>query len=77
MQKLHVTDIHKRFGDTEVLKGIGLDAAAGDVISIIGSSGSGKSTFLRCRARGVARQLSGAVGLVPARQGPFPAAVGA
>ena len=48
MQKLHVTDIHKRFGDTEVLKGIGLDAAAGDVISIIGSSGSGKSTFLRC-----------------------------
>ncbi|SEP82340.1 amino acid ABC transporter ATP-binding protein, PAAT family [Faunimonas pinastri] len=48
MQKLHVSDIHKRFGSVEVLKGISLDAAAGDVISIIGSSGSGKSTFLRC-----------------------------
>lgn len=48
MQKLQITDIHKRFGATEVLRGIGLEAAAGDVISIIGSSGSGKSTFLRC-----------------------------
>jgi len=41
-------DIHKRFGDNEVLKGISLSARDGDVISIIGSSGSGKSTFLRC-----------------------------
>ncbi|MGQ9365733.1 ABC transporter ATP-binding protein [Azospirillum sp. ST 5-10] len=48
MQKLYVSDIHKRYGSTEVLKGIGLEASAGDVISIIGSSGSGKSTFLRC-----------------------------
>lgn len=48
MQKLYVSDIHKQYGSTEVLKGIGLEAAAGDVISIIGSSGSGKSTFLRC-----------------------------
>jgi ABC-type histidine transport system ATPase subunit len=48
MQKLHITDIHKRFGAIEVLKGVGLEAAAGDVISIIGSSGSGKSTLLRC-----------------------------
>ena len=41
-------DIHKRFGDNEVLRGISLTAAEGEVISMIGSSGSGKSTFLRC-----------------------------
>lgn len=41
-------DIHKSFGSVEVLKGISLTAHDGDVISIIGSSGSGKSTFLRC-----------------------------
>jgi arginine/ornithine transport system ATP-binding protein len=46
--KLQAIDIHKRFGDNEVLKGVSLEAHAGDVISIIGSSGSGKSTFLRC-----------------------------
>ncbi|MCR4377852.1 MAG: ATP-binding cassette domain-containing protein [Rhodospirillales bacterium] len=45
---LEVTDIHKRFGGMEVLKGISLTAKRGDVISILGSSGSGKSTFLRC-----------------------------
>jgi ABC-type histidine transport system ATPase subunit len=41
-------DIHKSFGSLEVLKGISMTAHDGDVISIIGSSGSGKSTFLRC-----------------------------
>jgi arginine/ornithine transport system ATP-binding protein len=46
--KLQALDIHKRFGTNEVLKGVSLQARAGDVISIIGSSGSGKSTFLRC-----------------------------
>ena len=46
--KLQVDNIHKRFGSNEVLKGVSLKAHAGDVISIIGSSGSGKSTFLRC-----------------------------
>ena len=45
---LQVDNIHKRFGSNEVLKGVSLSAHAGDVISIIGSSGSGKSTFLRC-----------------------------
>ena len=45
---LDVTDIHKSFGETEILKGISLKAMRGDVVSIIGSSGSGKSTFLRC-----------------------------
>lgn len=46
--KLAALDIHKRYGDNEVLKGVTLEANAGDVISIIGASGSGKSTFLRC-----------------------------
>jgi octopine/nopaline transport system ATP-binding protein len=41
-------EIKKRFGSLEVLKGISLTAAREDVISIIGASGSGKSTFLRC-----------------------------
>ena len=41
-------DIHKNFGALEVLRGISLTAHEGDVISVIGSSGSGKSTFLRC-----------------------------
>lgn len=45
---LTVTDIHKSFGDNDVLKGVSLTASEGEVISIIGSSGSGKSTFLRC-----------------------------
>ena len=41
-------DIRKSFGDNEVLRGVSLRAETGDVISMIGSSGSGKSTFLRC-----------------------------
>jgi len=48
MYKLTVDNLHKKFGDNEVLKGVSMKAKAGDVISIIGSSGSGKSTFLRC-----------------------------
>jgi octopine/nopaline transport system ATP-binding protein len=45
---LSVKDIRKAFGGIDVLKGISLDAHEGDVISILGASGSGKSTFLRC-----------------------------
>ena len=45
---LAVEGIHKRFGSVEVLKGISLEAREQDVVSILGSSGSGKSTFLRC-----------------------------
>ncbi|WEZ85959.1 ATP-binding cassette domain-containing protein (plasmid) [Rhizobium sp. 32-5/1] len=45
---LCVVDLKKRFGHLEVIKGLSLQAQRGDVISILGSSGSGKSTFLRC-----------------------------
>ncbi|MBU9320697.1 ABC transporter ATP-binding protein [Burkholderia gladioli] len=48
MHKLFVDDLHKQYGSNEVLKGVSLKAHAGDVISVIGSSGSGKSTMLRC-----------------------------
>ena len=41
-------NIHKSFGNLHVLRGLSLNAKKGDVISILGSSGSGKSTFLRC-----------------------------
>ncbi len=45
---LEIEDIHKSFDSLEVLKGVSLNAQAGDVISLVGASGSGKSTFLRC-----------------------------
>ncbi len=45
---LVVDNLHKRYGEREVLKGVSLSAKPGDVITLIGSSGSGKSTFLRC-----------------------------
>ncbi len=41
-------DVHKSFGQLEVLKGISMDLMKGDVVCIIGPSGSGKSTFIRC-----------------------------
>jgi ABC-type histidine transport system ATPase subunit len=47
-EALRVRDMHKSFGPHEVLKGISLTAHEHDVIAILGSSGSGKSTFLRC-----------------------------
>jgi arginine/ornithine transport system ATP-binding protein len=46
--RLQAQGIVKRFGASEVLKGVSLQARQGDVISMIGASGSGKSTFLRC-----------------------------
>ena len=48
MAKVEIRNLHKRFGDNEVLKGIDCDIETGEVVCVIGPSGSGKSTFLRC-----------------------------
>ena len=45
---ISVLDLHKKFGDIEVLSGISVEINKGDVVCVIGPSGSGKSTFLRC-----------------------------
>ena len=45
---LEVNELHKSYGNLEVLKGVSLLAQEGDVVTMIGASGSGKSTFLRC-----------------------------
>ena len=45
---LSVVDLKKNFGSLEVLKGVNVEIEKGDVVCIIGASGSGKSTFLRC-----------------------------
>jgi polar amino acid transport system ATP-binding protein len=45
---IELTDVHKSFGRTEVLKGITASVEKGEVVCIIGPSGSGKSTILRC-----------------------------
>ncbi len=46
--KIHVDNLHKSYGKSEVLKGISTDVYEGEVVVVIGPSGSGKSTFLRC-----------------------------
>lgn len=48
MSVIQVNNIHKRFGDKEILKGVDLSVKKGEVLTIIGPSGSGKTTFLRC-----------------------------
>ncbi|MGF1844938.1 MULTISPECIES: amino acid ABC transporter ATP-binding protein [Vibrio] len=45
---IKLTNIHKSFGDNEILKGIDLEIKQGEIIVVIGSSGTGKSTLLRC-----------------------------
>ena len=45
---LEIRDLHKAYGQLEVIKGVDITAHKGDVVSLIGSSGSGKSTILRC-----------------------------
>ena len=47
-EAIRIGDLHKSFGSLEVLKGASLTAREGDVVAIIGGSGSGKSTMLRC-----------------------------
>ncbi len=49
--KIHVENLVKNFGHTQVLKGITTDILEGEVVCVIGPSGSGKSTFLRCMNR--------------------------
>ncbi|WP_035784189.1 amino acid ABC transporter ATP-binding protein [Butyrivibrio sp. MC2021] len=48
MALLEIKDVSKYFDDKEVLKGVSLKVEKGDVVSILGASGSGKTTFLRC-----------------------------
>ena len=48
MAILEVRDLHKKFGDTVVLDGVGISVNKGDVIAVLGPSGGGKTTFLRC-----------------------------
>ncbi|MEX0337609.1 MAG: ABC transporter ATP-binding protein [Arenibacterium sp.] len=45
---IEIKNLHKSYGELEVLKGVSISAHRGDVVSLIGSSGSGKSTLLRC-----------------------------
>ncbi|MBN1044724.1 MULTISPECIES: amino acid ABC transporter ATP-binding protein [unclassified Clostridium] len=45
---LRISDVKKKFGDTEVLKGINLNIAPGEILVIVGPSGGGKTTLLRC-----------------------------
>jgi polar amino acid transport system ATP-binding protein len=60
MALLEISDLRKAYGNTEVLKKISLDIDRGEVIAIIGKSGSGKSTFLRC-LNGLETPTSGTV----------------
>ena len=45
---LQIDNLHKAYGELEVIKGVSISAQKGDVVALIGSSGSGKSTLLRC-----------------------------
>ncbi|MBP5471953.1 MAG: amino acid ABC transporter ATP-binding protein, partial [Lachnospiraceae bacterium] len=57
---ISIHDLSKSFGDHEVLRKIDMDISKGEIICIVGSSGSGKSTFLRCINK-LERQTSGKI----------------
>ena len=66
------SQVHKSFGDLEVLKGVDLDVKKGEVVAILGPSGSGKTTFLRCinfLERGDAGTISVNGFTVPCKEG--------
>ena len=60
MSLVEITDIHKSFGTVEVLKGVSLRVEKGEIVAVIGRSGSGKSTMLRC-VNGLERVQSGRI----------------
>ena len=60
MPLVEMSDVHKRFGEIEVLKGVSLALEKGEIVAIIGRSGSGKSTLLRC-LNGLERVQSGRI----------------
>ena len=64
MATLELTDIRKSFGSTDILKGVSLDIADGEFLSLVGPSGCGKSTLLRIIA-GLESQTSGSVRIGP------------
>lgn len=45
---IQARDVHKAFGDLTILKGVSLEVRKGEVVVLIGASGSGKTTFIRC-----------------------------
>jgi len=79
-EALRAHDIHKSFGAIEVLKGVSLTAHEGEVVAMLGASGSGKSTFLRCLNllerpdRGTITVAGEAMTLKPGRDGRLDAA---
>lgn len=57
---IELVDVHKRYGEREVIRGVSMTVAAGEVVCVIGPSGSGKSTLLRC-INGLERHEAGRI----------------
>jgi polar amino acid transport system ATP-binding protein len=74
MPAVIIDNVHKSFGDNEVLKGVSLVVEPGQVVAVIGRSGSGKSTLLRC-INGLETMQSGAIEVAGHKIGRDPAAL--